>query len=521
MHRVLPTQSYALFGTAATQRIERRAAAQLPAHTLMQRAGLAVARLAQALAPHARTIWIACGPGNNGGDGLEAARHLQRPGVRVVVTWLGQPDSAPADARQAWLHARNAGVLFADQAPTDLGPADICIDALLGIGLSSHSTRTTNNSSSPLHRLLHALRCSPATLLAVDLPSGLDADTGQYAAGLASDSSTPTGPRHTLSLLTLKPGLFTGAGRDASGTLWFDDLQCAPAAEAPSAWLSGPTPTALRSHASHKGSYGDVAIVGGEGLQARGMGMTGAALLAGRAALHSGAGRVLVALLGAAEIELDALQPELMFRRFDALQLEQLTLVCGCGGGAAVGAVLAPVLHSANRLMLDADALNAIAANSALQTALQARAQRGQPSILTPHPLEAARLLGSHTAQVQAQRLQSAQQLANRFGCVVVLKGSGSVVAAPGHTPHLNPTGNARLASAGTGDVLAGMMGARWAAASASASAASGFDAALNTALVAAIHAVFVHGQAADQWPAEQPLTASQLATRAGILNSA
>ena len=507
MQRIQPTQSYALFGSAATQRIERHAAALLPAHTLMQRAGLAVARLARALAPHARTIWIACGPGNNGGDGLEAARHLQLPGVRVVVTWLGQPQHAPPDAHQSWLRARSAGVLFTDQMPADLGPNDLCIDALLGIGLAPGDSRPAQASSSPLHQLLQQLRASPATLLAVDLPSGLQADTGQYTAGLEPDHDHKydhhSAVRHTLSLLTLKPGLFTGAGRDAAGTVWFDDLQCSPGTEAPSAYLSGPEPKSARSHASHKGSYGDVAIVGGEGLQARGLGMVGAALLAGRAALYSGAGRVLVAPLDNSGLELDALQPELMFRRFDALWLEQLTVVCGCGGGDAVRAVLAPVLLRAARLVLDADALNAIAADAALQTALQERAQRGQPTVLTPHPLEAARLLGTDTASVQAHRLHTAQQLAERFGCIAVLKGSGTVVAAPGHIPQLNPTGNARLATAGTGDVLAGMIGARWASASAT-SASNPFS--------AAAEAVFAHGLAADCWPTQQPLTAGLLA---------
>lgn len=503
MQRIQPTQSYALFGTAATQRIEHAAAALLPPHTLMRRAGLAVAQLARALAPHARTIWIACGAGNNGGDGLEAAvhlhKHLQRSGVRVVVTWLGQRETAPPDAHQSWQRARSAGVEFSNQAPADLTPADVCIDALLGIGLSANNKRATTPSNTPLHQLLQPLRSSPATLLAIDLPSGLDADTGQYAAGLAPNNPTPTSARHTLSLLTLKPGLFTGAGRDAAGSVWFDDLACAPGIEAPSAWLSAAAPVSARRHASHKGSYGDVAVIGGEGLQMRGMGMTGAALLAGRAALHSGAGRVLVALLDGGALQCDTQQPELMLRRFDALALEQLTVVCGCGGGEAVRAVLAPVLQRAARLVLDADALNAIAADSALQIALQTRAQRGQATVLTPHPLEAARLLGIDTASIQAQRLPAAQQLAERFDCVLVLKGSGTVIAAPNQIPHLNPTGNARLASAGTGDVLAGMLGARWAAGSAS-------------AFEAASQAVFAHGLAADRWPAHQPLTAGLLA---------
>ena len=514
MQRIQPTQSYALFGTAATQRIEQRSAAQLPPHTLMQRAGLAVAQLARALAPHARTVWIACGPGNNGGDGLEAALHLQQQGLRVVVTWLGEPTRTPPDAHQSWLRAQTAGVLFTNQAPADLGPLDLCIDALLGIGLAPGDSRPAPDPQSPLSTLLRQLHHSPCPMLAVDLPSGLQADTGQYAAGLAPASIAATA-RHTLSLLTLKPGLFTGSGRDAAGTVWFDDLGCSSDAEAPSAWLSGPAPTPARSHASHKGSYGDVAVIGGEGLQARGMGMTGAALLAGRAALHSGAGRVLVALLDGGAMAFDTQQPELMLRHFDALALEQLTVVCGCGGGEAVRAVLAPVLLRAARLVLDADALNAIAADTALQTGLQARAQRGQPTVLTPHPLEAARLLGSDAARVQADRLQAAQQLVQRFGCVAVLKGSGTVVAAPGRVAHINPTGDGRLASAGTGDVLAGMVGARWAASSAS----HPVNGATETATEAATEAVFAHGLAADRWPAHQPLTAGLLAQHANGAN--
>lgn len=173
-------------------------------------------------------------------------------------------------------------------------------------------------------------------------------------------------------------------------------------------------------------------------------------------------------------------------------------MVCGCGGGEAVHAVLAQVLARSARLVLDADGLNAIASSGALQQALHTRAQQGLCTILTPHPLEAARLLGTSAAQVQAHRLAAAQQLAERFACVVVLKGSGTVVATPATTPWLNPTGNARLAAAGTGDVLAGMVAARW---------ASGIH-----APQAATEAVFAHGLAADQWPAKEALTAGVLA---------
>ncbi|QLA80557.1 NAD(P)H-hydrate dehydratase [Acidovorax sp. JMULE5] len=507
MHRITAHQPHPLFNTAATRRLEKTAAAALPTHTLMQRAGLAVAQLAQALAPHARTVWIACGPGNNGGDGLEAAMHLQRSGRKVVVTWLGQPDTAPADARASWQRARDAGVVWADTAPGDLGANDLCIDALLGIGVSSSPHSPARTPDARLQACLQALHRSPAPVLAVDLPSGLDADTGQFAAGLAPHTPPHRHPhapaaRHTLSLLTLKPGLFTAAGRDAAGQVWLDDLGIDPGHEPPNAWLSGPALPALRAHASHKGSYGDVAVVGGEGLAERGMGMAGAALLAASAALHSGAGRVLVALLDNGQQQLDPQQPELMFRSFEALALEQLTVVCGCGGGQAIARVLPEVITRAARLVLDADALNTIATQAALHALVVARGQHGQPTVLTPHPLEAARLLGLTTAEVQANRLCAAQQLADQFNCVAVLKGSGTVIAAPDRVPAINPTGNARLATAGTGDVLAGMVGAHLAAGA--------------SALRAASEAVYQHGQAADDWPARQALTASALALRVG-----
>ncbi len=511
MHRITPHQPHPLFHTAATRRIEQAAAAALPPHTLMQRAGLAVAQLAQALAPHARTVWIACGPGNNGGDGLEAAMHLQRSGRQVVVTWLGHPDKAPADAKASWRRAQAAGVAWTDAPPAELCPQDLCIDALLGIGVCSSSQAPIRVPDARLLACLNALQRSPAPVLAVDLPSGLDADTGQFAAGFAPQAvphhhahipHTPGPARHTLSLLTLKPGLFTAAGRDAAGQVWWHDLGTQPGHEPPTAWLCGPPLPAPRAHASHKGSYGDVAVVGGEGLSTRGMGMAGAALLAASAALHSGAGRVLVALLDNSHQQLDAQQPELMFRHFDALALEQLTVVCGCGGGQAIAAVLPEVIPRAARLVLDADALNTIATEAALHALVVARGQHGQPTVITPHPLEAARLLGLTTAEVQADRLDAAQQLADQFNCVAVLKGSGTVIAAPGRVPAINPTGNARLATAGTGDVLAGMVGAHLAAGA--------------SALRAASEAVYQHGQAADAWPAGQPLTASMLARRVG-----
>jgi ADP-dependent NAD(P)H-hydrate dehydratase / NAD(P)H-hydrate epimerase len=498
MQRLLPQQQHTLFDTAATRRIEQRAQAALPPNTLMQRAGLAVARLSLALAPHARTVWLACGPGNNGGDGLEAAAQLKRLGKRAVVTWLGSETTAPADARTALQRARDAGVTFSDAPPDDLTVHDLCVDALLGIG-------PARPPEGRMAELMRSLGTVNAPILSVDLPSGLDADTGQFATSSIANDPNRTRTigyfhsKSTLTLLTVKPGLFTGHGRDASGQVWFDDLGVDPGDEPPTAWLQGEPATRAWQHASHKGTHGDVAVIGGEGLAARGMGMGGAALLAASAALHGGAGRVLLCPLDPA-MTATPIQPELMLRRFDALDLDALTVVCGCGGGDAVRSVLPAVLSRAARLVLDADALNAVAADPQLQTLLRHRAARGLATVLTPHPLEAARLLASTTADVQAHRLTAAQQLADAMGCTVVLKGSGTVTAAHGAVPRVNPTGNGRLGVAGTGDVLAGFVGARW---------AQGL-----TAMEAAAGAVWLHGAAADAWPAQETLTAGALAAR-------
>ncbi len=477
----------------------------LAPHTLMQRAGLATARLSLALAPHAQHMWIACGPGNNGGDGLEAAMHLHRWGKSVVVTWLGadNPAKVPPDALASLNRARAAGVPFASVAPADF---DFAIDALLGMGATP---RSDGANSHRLGQWLAMLKATQQPVLAIDIPSGLDADTGVclFTPDLTANapSQQRAGNRFTLSLLTIKPGLLTAQGRDRSGELWWDDLGVTPVpSQAPDAWLwgrdrAGEPGRRQSPHISHKGSFGDVAILGGE--CAADTQMAGAALLAGRAALHSGAGRVYVALLGAATLTVDPQQPELMFRTPEAIDLKAQVVVCGCGGGDAVAGVLPRVLSSAVAAVLDADALNAIARDTQLQAQLIARQSRGYHTVLTPHPLEAARLSGSNTAAVQGNRLQAAQHLAKQFQCVVVLKGSGTIIAAPNQTPVINSGGNARLATAGTGDVLAGMLGA------AMASRKSAFESACS--------AVFWHGQMADDWNTCRPgvpLTASLLA---------
>lgn len=489
-HKAVP-----LYGTVTTRSIEQSAQATLAPHALMQRGGMSVARLTLALAPHAQTIWLACGPGNNGGDGLEAAMHLRRWGKTPVVTWLGLPDRTPSDARLSWQRAVDAGVTFALEPPERF---DFGIDALLGIGAStpaSSDALAVRAIEGHMAGWITTLNDARAPVLAIDAPTGLNVNTGQASAFYVQAS-------HTLSLVTLKPGLFTADGRDACGEIWLDTLGAA-SSDRPDAWLAAAPLQIARRHASHKGSYGDVAVVGGA------PGMTGAALLAACAALHAGAGRVFVTLLDAAAVAVDPQQPELMFRRLEALDLTAMTVVCGCGGATAMAEPLSKILTSAAHAVIDADALNAIAANPQLRARLAGRSATGQSTILTPHPLEAARLLATSTAQVQQNRLQAAMQLASEMGCTVVLKGSGTVIAAPGQIPLINPTGNARLATAGSGDVLAGMAGARLAALSGKGIAGVSDGAAL--ALRAACEAVYLHGQAADQWPAERALTASAL----------
>jgi hydroxyethylthiazole kinase-like uncharacterized protein yjeF len=483
MERIFLThRDWPLHNSISSRLIEQQALEGVEAHALMRRAGASVAALARALCPHARSAWVACGPGNNGGDGLEAAMHLLKAGLRVEVTLAADPARLPSDARNALMRAQAAGVSISAAGSSSESP-DIAIDALLGIG-------TKRAPDGELARWVVQLNTLSCPVLAIDLPSGLNGDTGQPY-GEPCIAAT-----HTLSLLTLKPGLFTGSGRDHAGDVWLDTLGVAPTKPFPTAWLANADSfSSRRKHASHKGSFGDVAVVGGA------TGMIGAALLAARAAHAAGAGRVFVNLLDEQSLAIDAQRPELMFRPTEWLQqantLEQATVVCGCGGGDAVRAVLPKLMSSAGRLVLDADALNAIAADNALQLLLAARHSRGRETVLTPHPLEAARLLNSNTHVVQTDRLGAAQQLAERFGSVVVLKGSGSVVAAPGSAPSINATGNGSLATAGTGDVLAGWLGGCWAAYG-------------TNAQKAARHATWLHGRAADFCTAP-PLRAADL----------
>lgn len=488
IHAVLPSrQRWPLHATDAARAVEQASLAATAPFALMSRAGLAVARLALAVAPHARNIWVAAGPGNNGGDGLVAARHLLAAGRRVRVSLTGDPARLPSDAARALTEARAAGVPI-EPAIAPSAECTLAIDALLGLG----SARAPEGAIARGVAVLNGLGCP---VLAVDLPTGLATDSGRLLGDAAVRAT------HTLALLTLKPGLFTAAGRDHAGRVWIDTLGIDAGAQSATSWLAGPPLPRPRAHAQHKGSFGDVVVIGGA------PGMGGAALLAASAALAAGAGRVWLGRLDDAGFAVDGAHPELMPRPaselLDPARLATSTVVCGCGGATAVAALLPAVFAHARVLVLDADGLNAVAADPALASALAARAERELPSVVTPHPLEAARLLATDAKTVQADRIDAAGALARQLRCTVVLKGSGSVIAGPDRRPTINPTGNARLAVAGAGDALAGWLGG-WIAAGAASTPAAVHD--------AAAESVWLHGRAAEIAPADQPLAAGGLA---------
>ncbi|MDE2598124.1 MAG: NAD(P)H-hydrate dehydratase [Rhodocyclaceae bacterium] len=458
-----------LLRTAAIRRLEARhiPTAQPP---LMDQAGLAAADFAGEIVDEENArILVLAGPGNNGGDAFVCAEHLKARGHTVTLCSTAPTQPLPTEAavaRQAWL---DAGGKILATLPDTLDFA-LIIDGLFGVGLSRP---IEGLAADWIVRVNHA-RCP---VLALDIPSGLDADSGTAMEPCLRAT-------HTLTLLAAKPGLYMQDGRDHAGLVRYAGLGIDPSEESLSQpgdagrlISSADFESALqpRRHNSHKGSYGSAAIVGSA------PGMVGAALLAGRAALHLGAGRVYLGMLE--KIAVDYGQPELMLREVADSIASANAVGIGPGLGQSEGALTALKLAigADKPLAIDADALNLIAAHPVLASHLN---RRNAPTLLTPHPTEAARLLGCETADVQRDRIGNAQKLAEKFKAAIVLKGSGSVVALPDGHWYVNGSGNGGLATAGTGDVLLGFV---------TALLAQGNDAA--TALLAAVH---LHGAAAD-----------------------
>jgi hydroxyethylthiazole kinase-like uncharacterized protein yjeF len=445
---------------------------------LMERAGAAAAAIARQMVPTGASVLIVAGPGNNGGDAFVVARRLLESGHSPQVLFVGDAARLPADALSALNAWRTAGGQLLDELPAQT-PA-LVIDGLFGIGLS----RPLEGALAALIERINTLDCP---ILALDVPSGIDATSGRVmGAAIRAD--------RTLSFIAHPPGLLTLDGPDHCGELLLDDLGLGPipADGRLIAVADFAAHLQARPRNSHKGSYGNAGIVGGAS------GMTGAALLAGRAALHLGAGRVLVGLLE--RLAVDPGQPELMLPAAESVIAEASALAVGPGLGQSPRALqlLRLCLDKPVPLLLDADALNLVATHPVMQRKI---ARRTAPTVLTPHPAEAARLLGVTTTTIQSDRVDSALQLALRYNADIVLKGCGSIVAGADGAWAINASGNPGLASGGSGDVLAGMVLALL---------AQGWPA--RAALEAGVH---LHGAAADAL-AEQGdgpigLTASEL----------
>lgn len=463
-----------LYSVARVRAIEAAAAAQLEPGALMARAGASAGAFAfTLLADTHAAVLVLAGPGNNGGDALEAAAHLADGGAAVHIVHIVGGTPSP-EAAQALARAQASPARFIDDIDTARSYA-LVVDGLFGIGLA----RALAGRARDLVGRIAAMTCP---VLALDVPSGLDADTGTVVGpdGMAVRAT------HTLTFLGDKPGLHTGDGGDYAGRVRVDELGTHGLHDAPAdATLITPP---LFAHArkprrlnSHKGSFGDVAVLGGA------HGMAGAAMLSARAALYAGGGRIFVAAIDTG-LGIDPMHPEIMFRPAEDFDFAKRTTVAGPGLGDADLArhLLAKVIAGSGPLLLDADALNLLARHADLHAAVAAH---DGPLVMTPHPLEAARLLGVTAQIVGADRLENAREIAQRFNATVVLKGAGSIVARPDGTLAINTSGNPGLATGGSGDVLSGLIGALL---------AQGWP-----AWEAALGGVWLHGAAADRLVAQ------------------
>jgi hydroxyethylthiazole kinase-like uncharacterized protein yjeF len=405
--------------SADIRRIEEAAGDARP--PLMERAGAAAAAIAAGLiSGKSKDVLVLAGPGNNGGDARVVAERLKEQFFRVTIA--SRPEEIPTG--KAW---------------------GLVVDGLFGIGLG----REIEGDYARLVGYANEQRCP---LLALDVPSGIDADTGRVL-GCAVRAT------HTVTFIALKPGLLTLDGPDHCGITTVSELDLdVRNLLLPTGWIAGPELfreiLKPRPRNFHKGMAGSLGILGGA------PGMMGAALLAGRAALKLGAGRVYVGLLAEDGLPVDLAAPELMLRHADEVLGQDLDAVVagpGIGRGERAETLVGAVIASDIPCVLDADALNVMAASPDLRKAC---ARRSADTLLTPHPAEAARLLGKSTATVQANRVQAARDLSRHFNAHVVLKGNGSIVVARDNHWFVNTSGNAGMASAGMGDVLAGLLGA-------------------------------------------------------------
>lgn len=437
----------ALYTAEQVRELDRRAIEghALPAYELMGRAARAAFACLRERWPGARSVGVLCGAGNNGGDGYVLARLALQAGFAVELLALAPPARLRGAAALAHADFVAAGGVVADAAATGLPAGDVLVDAIFGTGLSRPVEGTAR-------RAIEACNQSGRALLALDIPSGLHPDDGRVlGAAICADC--------TVAFIGRKLGAWLGAGPDHCGAQRFDDLGVPSAVYAgldPPATLIDPAEVRAvlprRRRGAHKGEQGHLLLIGG------GPGMPGAVRLAGEAALRTGAG--LVTVLGHPDglAAIASGRPELICKAL--LGPESIVEAAARADLVAIGPGLGHDLWAAEAfeaalalempMVLDADALN-----------LLARAPRAVPrAILTPHPGEAARLLGSNVDAVQADRLGAAGALHQRYGATIVLKGAGTIVIAAGETPAICDRGNPGMAVAGMGDVLTGAIAA-------------------------------------------------------------
>jgi ADP-dependent NAD(P)H-hydrate dehydratase / NAD(P)H-hydrate epimerase len=433
-----------LYLTAQVREMDRIAidSFDLPGYELMCRAGNAALALIQNQWPDIRCVGIACGPGNNGGDGYVLARLLKHAGidVKVIILPSGTPQTADAAlAYDQWRAMEQRVEVFDEPLPK----VELWVDAIYGTGLS----RLPQGAA---QALIERINASGVPVLALDVPSGMNADSG-HALGVCIEAD------HTLSFIAAKRGLYTGAAREDCGEIHLDHLQLPEGIETrflPAAFLLTLDQLsdrfAPRHHNAHKGEYGHVLCVGGE------VGMGGAVRLCAEAALRVGAGLASVATRSEGVAALVAARPEAMTHAVESpsdllaliAKADVLAVGPGLGQNAWGKALFDCVVASNKPLILDADGLNLLAAHR--QVLPQA--------ILTPHPGEAARLLGVSNQEIQADRFGAMDAIVKQYQCVVVLKGAGTLVGAPGQITRVINTGNPGMATGGMGDVLTGVI---------------------------------------------------------------
>lgn len=416
----------------------------IPAEVLMERAGAAAFALLRARWPRARRPAIVCGGGNNGGDGYVVARKAAEAGLAPVVLQVAAPPTHGAAAMRA--ACERAGIGIGPFAAARLTGCDAIVDAILGTGLE-------REVRDEMRAAIEAINAAKLPTLAIDVPSGLHADTGAVLGSAVRAHAT-------ISFIGLKSGLYTGEGREHSGAIFFDDLGV------PLAVYRDARPTARRitedslqglvrrrpRHA-HKGDYGHVLVIGGD------RGMPGAPRLAGEAAYRAGAGLVTVATHPDHAAAIASARPELLVHGVrEAMELRSLferasvlALGPGLGQGAWSQTLFGAAIEARAPLVVDADALNLLALDPTTRN----------DWILTPHPKEAARLLATDVHTVQANRFAAVRALCDRYGGVCVLKGSGTLIAGTATAAvALCDRGNPGMASGGTGDVLTGVIAA-------------------------------------------------------------